>query len=48
MEEERGNQEDKLGRRRSGRSKGELEFWKEWSGAARDIIRQRRAFRLSD
>jgi hypothetical protein len=44
MEEERGNREEKLGRS----SKGELEFWKEWSGAARDIIRQGRAFRLSD
>jgi hypothetical protein len=44
MGEERGNREEKLGRR----SKGELEFWKERSGAARDIIRQGRAFRLSD
>jgi hypothetical protein len=44
MGEERENREKELGIR----SKVELEFWKEWSGAARDIIRQGTAFRLKD
>jgi hypothetical protein len=44
MGEERGNRQEKLGRR----SKVELEFRTEWSGVARDIIRHGRAYRLRD
>jgi hypothetical protein len=42
MGEERGNREEKLGRR----WKVGLEFWIEWRGAARDINKQGRAYRL--
>jgi hypothetical protein len=44
MGEERGNREEKLGRR----SKVELEFRIEWSGTACDIIRHGRAYQLRD